>query len=118
MRIGSDVCRLFTPVQEFYIWVLKFDNGDLDILLRGSTKTRDFDGGVYYASVDSSVPDYGLPDEGMLQAVPVGLHGGDCWSMITVSTDTSSVTIEWALVALLQHPDILGKAQDELDKHV
>lgn len=64
VRIGSDVCRLFTPVREFYIWVLKFDNGDLlDILLRGSTRARDFYGGVYYASADSSVPDYGLPDE-------------------------------------------------------
>ncbi|GLJ27832.1 hypothetical protein SUGI_0546220 [Cryptomeria japonica] len=39
-------------------------------------------------------------------------------SMITAGTDTSSVTIEWALAALLQHPDILGKAQEGLDKHV
>ncbi|GLJ27850.1 hypothetical protein SUGI_0546600 [Cryptomeria japonica] len=38
--------------------------------------------------------------------------------MITAGTDTSSVTIEWALAALLQHPDIMGKAQRELDTHV
>ncbi|XP_059077672.1 xanthotoxin 5-hydroxylase CYP82C2-like [Cryptomeria japonica] len=38
-------------------------------------------------------------------------------NMITAGTDTSSVTIEWALAALLQHPDSLGKAQEELDKH-
>ncbi|GLJ27827.1 hypothetical protein SUGI_0546170 [Cryptomeria japonica] len=40
-------------------------------------------------------------------------------NMITAGTDTSSVTIEWALAALLrQHPNILRKAQEELDKHV
>ncbi|KAH9292117.1 hypothetical protein KI387_042703 [Taxus chinensis] len=39
-------------------------------------------------------------------------------SMINAGTDTSSVTIEWALAALLQHPHVLSKAQEELDTHV
>ncbi|XP_059077671.1 xanthotoxin 5-hydroxylase CYP82C4 isoform X2 [Cryptomeria japonica] len=39
-------------------------------------------------------------------------------NMINAGTDTSSVTIEWALAALLQRPDILGKAQEELDKQI
>ncbi|KAH9300187.1 hypothetical protein KI387_011770 [Taxus chinensis] len=38
--------------------------------------------------------------------------------MISAGTDTSSVTIEWALAALLQHPHFLSKAQEELDTHV
>ncbi|XP_057847449.2 cytochrome P450 CYP82D47 [Cryptomeria japonica] len=39
-------------------------------------------------------------------------------SVITAGTDSSSVTIEWALAALLQHQDVLGKAQEELDNFV
>ncbi|GLJ12967.1 hypothetical protein SUGI_0201690 [Cryptomeria japonica] len=38
--------------------------------------------------------------------------------MINAGTDTSSVTIEWALAALLQHPDVLRKAQEELDTQI
>nr|ATG29957.1 CYP867E3 [Taxus chinensis] len=38
--------------------------------------------------------------------------------VISAGTDTSSVTIEWALAALLQHPHVLSKAQEELDTHV
>eukprot|EP01018_Ginkgo_biloba_P002415 Gb_32204 [translate_table: standard] len=36
-------------------------------------------------------------------------------NMISAGTDTSSVTIEWALAALLENPHILKKAQEELD---
>eukprot|EP01018_Ginkgo_biloba_P001401 Gb_28694 [translate_table: standard] len=39
-------------------------------------------------------------------------------TMITAGTDTSSVTIEWALAALLEHPHILMKAQEELDTQI
>uniref|UniRef100_A0A0D6QS94 Cytochrome P450 n=1 Tax=Araucaria cunninghamii TaxID=56994 RepID=A0A0D6QS94_ARACU len=39
-------------------------------------------------------------------------------SMITAGTDTSAVTVEWALAALLQNPHILGKAQQELDAQI
>ena len=38
--------------------------------------------------------------------------------MITAGTDTSSVTIEWAMSLLLNHPTVLKKAQEELDFHV
>ncbi|GLJ19637.1 hypothetical protein SUGI_0355670 [Cryptomeria japonica] len=38
--------------------------------------------------------------------------------LITAGTETSSVTIEWALSALIKHPEILGKAQQEIDTHV
>ncbi|KAH9304322.1 hypothetical protein KI387_008726, partial [Taxus chinensis] len=38
--------------------------------------------------------------------------------MLNAGTDTSSVTIEWALAALMQHPHILSKAQQELDTHI
>ena len=34
--------------------------------------------------------------------------------LITAGTETSSVTIEWALSALIHHPDILRKAQQEI----
>ncbi|KAA8531625.1 hypothetical protein F0562_006334 [Nyssa sinensis] len=38
--------------------------------------------------------------------------------MITAGTDTSAVTIEWAMSLLLNHPDVLKKAKAELDTHV
>ncbi|KAH9327969.1 hypothetical protein KI387_000077 [Taxus chinensis] len=43
---------------------------------------------------------------------------GTALSMITAGTETSSVTIEWALAALLQNPHILSKAQQEIDTHI
>ena len=38
--------------------------------------------------------------------------------MINAGTETSSVTVEWALSALMNRPEILRKAQEELDTHV
>ncbi|KAJ4827415.1 hypothetical protein Tsubulata_048039 [Turnera subulata] len=39
-------------------------------------------------------------------------------TMITAGTDTSAVTIEWALSVLLNHPTVLKKAKAELDNQV
>ncbi|XP_059641495.1 cytochrome P450 81Q32-like [Cornus florida] len=38
--------------------------------------------------------------------------------MLLAGTDTSSVTIEWAMSNLLNHPEMLKKARVELDSHV
>ncbi|XP_024537726.1 cytochrome P450 71A1 [Selaginella moellendorffii] len=35
--------------------------------------------------------------------------------MIAGGTDTSAITVEWALAELLKHPDLMAKAQEELD---
>lgn len=32
------------------------------------------------------------------------------------STETTSKTVEWAMVELIWHPDVMEKAQEELDK--
>ncbi|CAI8605095.1 unnamed protein product [Vicia faba] len=38
--------------------------------------------------------------------------------MLLAGTDTSSITLEWAMTNLLNNPNILKKAKDELDTHV
>ncbi|PKI44470.1 hypothetical protein CRG98_035144 [Punica granatum] len=38
--------------------------------------------------------------------------------MLLAGTDTSSVTLEWALSYLLNHPDVLEKAKNEIDAHI
>ncbi|KAA0060937.1 hypothetical protein IC582_006631 [Cucumis melo] len=38
--------------------------------------------------------------------------------MLSAGTDTSSATMEWALSLLLNHPNSLLKAQEEIDTHV
>lgn len=38
--------------------------------------------------------------------------------MLLAGTDTSSVTVEWAMTALLNHPDKLDKARAEIDNLV
>ncbi|XP_027346892.1 isoflavone 3'-hydroxylase-like [Abrus precatorius] len=38
--------------------------------------------------------------------------------MLLAGTDTTAVTVEWAISALLNHPEILKKAKDEIDTKV
>ncbi|CAI0405695.1 unnamed protein product [Linum tenue] len=38
--------------------------------------------------------------------------------MLLAGSDTSAVTLEWAMANLLNHPDILVKAREELDKQI
>ncbi|XP_010470528.1 PREDICTED: cytochrome P450 81D11-like [Camelina sativa] len=40
---------------------------------------------------------------------------GTMLSLILAGTDTSAVTLEWALSNLLNHPEVLKKARDEID---
>ncbi|KAK1554482.1 hypothetical protein Q3G72_012857 [Acer saccharum] len=41
-----------------------------------------------------------------------------CLNMILAASDTTTVTLTWVLTLLLNHPDVLKKAQHELDIHV
>ncbi|XP_059294562.1 cytochrome P450 81Q32-like [Lycium ferocissimum] len=59
-------------------------------------------------SLQESQPEY-YTDEIIKGIIMVILSGG---------TDTTSVTIEWAMTLLLNHPEVLNKAKTELDNHV
>ncbi|CAO2189710.1 unnamed protein product [Urochloa humidicola] len=60
-----------------------------------------------------------LPDDPNLD-VPIDRDGvkASILELITGGTDTSSVTVEWAMSELLRSPDALTKATEELDRIV
>ncbi|CAH8257208.1 unnamed protein product [Arabidopsis lyrata] len=43
---------------------------------------------------------------------------GTMLSLILAGTNTSAVTLEWALASLLNHPEVLKKARDEIDNKI
>ncbi|GLJ29511.1 hypothetical protein SUGI_0581760 [Cryptomeria japonica] len=74
----------------------------------GGTETEDLIDVLISASDDGKIMSENSDDVVKATAINI-INGGK---------DTSSVTIEWALSALLQNPDIMIKAQEELDTHV
>ncbi|PHT56735.1 Isoflavone 2'-hydroxylase [Capsicum baccatum] len=62
----------------------------------------------HFLSLQESEPEY-YTDQIIKGIILVMLHAG---------TDTSSVTIEWAMSLLLNHPEVLEKARTEIDNHV
>ncbi|KAL3648205.1 hypothetical protein CASFOL_007629 [Castilleja foliolosa] len=41
---------------------------------------------------------------------------GLLWDMITAGTDTTAISVEWAMAELIKNPRVQKKAQDELDR--
>ncbi|XP_039171890.1 cytochrome P450 81Q32 [Eucalyptus grandis] len=54
-------------------------------------------------------------DSMLLEGYSDDVIKGQILSMLSAGTDTSAVTIEWAMSLLLNHPDVMKKAQVELD---
>ncbi|XVF59525.1 hypothetical protein PTKIN_Ptkin07bG0283000 [Pterospermum kingtungense] len=46
------------------------------------------------------------------------INKATCLNLILAGSDTTLVTLTWALSLLLNNPHVLKKAQDEIDKHV
>ncbi|KAI7749282.1 hypothetical protein M8C21_004273 [Ambrosia artemisiifolia] len=59
-------------------------------------------------SLQQSEPEYYTDD----------LIKGNILTLLQAGTDTSSVTIEWAMALLLNHPDVLNRARVELDNDI
>nr|GEU34251.1 cytochrome P450 81E8-like [Tanacetum cinerariifolium] len=59
-------------------------------------------------SFQDSEPDYYTDD----------IIKGNILTLLQAGTDTSSVTIEWAVSLLLNHPEVLKRARAELDKNI
>ena len=38
--------------------------------------------------------------------------------LLSAGTDTSAITVEWTMTNLLNHPNILKKARDEIDSQI
>ncbi|XP_008246258.1 PREDICTED: cytochrome P450 98A2-like, partial [Prunus mume] len=41
---------------------------------------------------------------------------GLLWDMITAGTDTTAISVEWAMAELIKNPRVQEKAQEELDR--
>ncbi|PUZ41007.1 hypothetical protein GQ55_9G468600 [Panicum hallii var. hallii] len=73
--------------------------------------------GEEFAAMDMVDLLLGLAEDPNLE-IPIGRDGvkGFTLDLILGGTDTSSVTIEWAMSELLRNPDTLTKATEELDR--
>ncbi|KAI9157482.1 hypothetical protein LWI28_023265 [Acer negundo] len=88
----------------------------MDVLLQGLIEEhRNYDGSQsqntmidHLLSLQETQPEY-YTDQIIKGFVQV---------MLLAGTDTSAVTLEWAMSNLLNHPEVLKKARDELDAQV
>nr|XP_043614590.1 cytochrome P450 81Q32-like [Erigeron canadensis] len=56
--------------------------------------------------------------ESQLEYYTDNIIKGNIMTLLQAGTDTSSVTIEWAMSLLLNHPNVLRKARAELNKYI
>ncbi|KAK2997945.1 hypothetical protein RJ639_026333 [Escallonia herrerae] len=60
----------------------------------------------------------GSTDEDLGGVGPNTITKATCLALISAGTDTTMVTMTWALALMLNNPHVLEKAQEELDMHV
>lgn len=75
---------------------------------RISNRKDDFMDVMLSMSEDAKISGY--DQDSVIKATSLGIILG--------GTDTTAVTLTWALSLLLKNPDVLKKAQDEIDKHI
>ncbi|KAJ1276837.1 hypothetical protein BS78_05G246500 [Paspalum vaginatum] len=77
-------------------------------------RERDDAGGVRDAAIDELLSLQEVDPEYYTDAIVKGV----VMATLQGGTDTSSLTVEWAMALLLQHPEAMTKARAEIDAHV
>ncbi|KAL6126311.1 hypothetical protein ACLB2K_074362 [Fragaria x ananassa] len=85
---------------------------------RSTNSLHDVDGENDFMDMMLTVLDDDSREEFAGSITPDTINKATCLGVLLGGTDTTTVTLTWALALLLNNPEVLKKAQLELDNHV